>query len=360
MPVADVTVVSPYDFTVSGQRLTGRKSTPTLLEPDEACVLNFVKYIDREKPDILFFEGVGLLNFCKALVSQSVARKPGLVLDCHNVESALWESTVFAKMGGWRRLWKPRTGDALESARRADREAVRLCDVVLVPTHEDRQRLADLLRDEKEADKIKVVPNVAPAWSLRRLAAAPPADVRDEIRRLLFVGHLRYAPNVEAVGDLVHRIWPKLHAEFPHMQLIVAGRNPARRVRRWTGSRKGIELRADPPSLDEIYAGCDVAIIPLRQGGGSRVKVLEALAAGIPVIATAKAVEGLGLADGRHWLRAETAEDCLTAVRHLVQDRALRERLVREGRALVAERYTQKALADTLAPIIADLRQAAL
>ncbi|MDA4846016.1 glycosyltransferase family 4 protein [Hoeflea poritis] len=356
MPFTDVTVVSPKDFAVSNQRLTGNKSAPTLLAPDETCVQNFVKYIGHERPDILLFEGVGLLKFCEALVSQSVFKIPRLVLDFHNVESALWEENVFARMGVLRRLWKARrVVGARESVRLADREAVRLSDAVLVPTGEDRQRLTDLVGDEKQAGKIRVVPNIAPSWALRRLAAAPVANERGGIRRLLFVGHLRYTPNVEAVDALVHRIWPQLRGEFLDMRLVIAGRNPARRVRRWAGSRTDIELHADPSSLDGIYDGCDVAIMPLRQGGGSRLKVLEAFAVGMPVIATAKAVEGLGLTPDRHWLRAETAQDYVAAIRRLIRDPGLGARLVGEGRALVAERYTDKALADTLAPIIRDL-----
>ncbi len=349
-------VVSPDNFHVPGQRSTGKKSAPTLLAPDEACVLKFVKYIDNEKPDVLLFEGVGLLKFCEMLFSGHVAHRPKLVLDCHNVESVLWEETVYRQLSGWRRFWKGRRmKGALRGARRADREAVRLCDRVLVPTRQDRARLSELLEDEGQASKIRVVPNIAPGWSLEQLEAAKAPEIRKDVRRLIFVGHLRYGPNVDAVDFLLHRVWPRLRSEFPQLQLIIAGRSPARRIRRWTSSLENVVLEVDPVSLREIYAGSDAVIVPLRHGGGSRLKILEALAVGAPVIATDKAIEGLDLVEGRHWLKAETPKDYVKAVRRLEQEAGIRETLVRESRAFVAEDYTLEALRKTLAPVFSEL-----
>ncbi|WP_348640522.1 glycosyltransferase family 4 protein [Nitratireductor sp. XY-223] len=270
------------------------------------------------------------------------------------MESALWEEQHFGDARGLRRFWrKLGAGGALENVRNGDRQAARLCDLVLVPTQDDRNRLAALMGDAREAARIRIVPNIAPAWALEGLSAA--RGCRETVRRLLFVGHLRYAPNVDAIDMLLHRIWPRVRSQFPDLRLVIAGRNPKRRIRRWIEAQEGVELIADPPSLGEVYDACDAVVVPLRLGGGSRLKVLEALAVGLPVIATAKAVEGLDLVEGRHWLRAETPEDCVAALRKLGRDQPLRERLIGEGRALIGERFTERALEQTLTPIISGL-----
>ena len=100
-----------------------------------------------------------------------------------------------------------------------------------------------------------------------------------------------------------------------------------------------VELRGYVPDVSAVLADAGVLLVPLRVGGGARTKILEALAAGMPVVSTAVGVEDLGLDDGRHYLRAETADDMVAAVARLASDTGLSERLGREGAALVDARY---------------------
>lgn len=103
----------------------------------------------------------------------------------------------------------------------------------------------------------------------------------------------------------------------------------------------GHRLSADPPDLRPAYAQAAAAVMPLREGGGTRLKALEALVAGCPVVATAKAVEGLGLVPDRHYLAAERPGDFVAALLRLDADAGLAHALAVEGRRLIETRYAE-------------------
>ena len=358
LPVADVKVVSPQTFSTNERRLAYSKSTPTVLAPDDACVQNFVNYIGREKPQIVVVEGVALLKFCEHLCSASKTDRPILILDCHNAESALFEEVLAMEAPKLaRRIKSLGNGRKLHSARNADARALNLFARVLVPTQNDQLRLEKLAETPAARDKIRIVANIAPKWTLEHLSLSGGVvqEGRRPVRRLLFVGLLRYPPNVDAVRGLLRQVWPCLTSEFSGMHLSIAGRQPKSRIRRWVKSADNVDLIADPASMKDIYASVDAVVVPLKAGGGSRLKVLEAMAVGKPVIASAKAVEGLEMVDGRHWLRAETPADYVAAIRRLDNEPDLASELAENGRGLVSIRYNEQSLESALKTLIAEV-----
>jgi glycosyltransferase involved in cell wall biosynthesis len=103
-----------------------------------------------------------------------------------------------------------------------------------------------------------------------------------------------------------------------------------------------IQLIANPKEIAPIYDQADIVVVPLAEGGGSRIKILEALALGCPIVATAKAVEGLGLVPDRHFLQAENAADMARAVARLFKNESLVKLLIEEGHAHLEENFTQE------------------
>jgi glycosyltransferase involved in cell wall biosynthesis len=144
---------------------------------------------------------------------------------------------------------------------------------------------------------------------------------------LLFVGAMHYPPNASAVRWLVQELLP----ELPGAQLLVVGEGVV-------PDHPRVRATGYVESLDEVWRGASALVVPLRAGGGTRLKVLEAMAHGVPVLSTALGVEGLGAVPGEHYLEAETVEDFAEAARRLATDVALRARLCAAGRSL-AERY---------------------
>lgn len=171
---------------------------------------------------------------------------------------------------------------------------------------------------------------------------APPLPLPDE-PEVLFVGSLAHLPNQQAVRWLLGEIWPALRARVPGAHLTIVGRDPPPALAA-LAQVGGVTLAANAPDVRPYYARARAVVVPLRSGGGIRVKILEALAAGRPLATTRLGAEGLPLVPGEHALFAEGAEALALALAQLLVDRPLAERLAANGRAL-AQDYAWEALA---------------
>lgn len=197
---------------------------------------------------------------------------------------------------------------------------------------------------------VALAPNTVAVPATATATAAAAAAGRDDsagaprapAMRLLFVGNLSYEPNVEAALWLGGEIIPLLHAgDGRPVELRIAGARPAAAVAALAGP--GIEVIANPADLAPHYAWADAALAPIRAGGGTRIKILEAFAAGVPVVATAMGAEGLAAADGEHLLLAEDAAGLAAACRRLRDEPRLAAELVANALDLVRRSYSRPA-----------------
>jgi polysaccharide biosynthesis protein PslH len=157
--------------------------------------------------------------------------------------------------------------------------------------------------------------------------------------RLLFFGNLGYFPNVDAVRWLVSEIFPRVRAEVPDAELRLAGARPARMVRALART-PGVSLAAEVPAMAPEVAGATVALVPMRAGTGLQNKVLEAMAAGTPVVATPPAIAALDVRPGEHLLVAEDGPAVAAATVALLRDPARARAMAAAARALVERRYS--------------------
>jgi len=281
--------------------------TDRVLPPEAAA--GFARALAHFAPDTLVIEHPALLPLAVA------GRRAGtkLVMDMHNVESALAER--FARAQPFLAFGAKRAERAAARASaRHERDALRKADAVWVCSTDEAKRLPTIAGGAA----VHVVPNGIP-----RPESAPgvvkPAKPRGHgATTLFFAGHLGYQPNVAAVLWLVKRILP-LAGRNADLRVVLAGRSPAPAVRA-LAQNAAVSVVADPPSLDELLAAADIAVLPLRIGGGTRIKVLEAMSRGIPLAATPFAVEGLGLVDGQHYAAATTTRAFARAIVRLAQD----------------------------------------
>jgi glycosyltransferase involved in cell wall biosynthesis len=192
--------------------------------------------------------------------------------------------------------------------------------------------------------RLRYVPNaidvaaVAPVYehTHRGVDAAGPAAI--------FVASFTYEPNRNALRFLLEDVFPSVWSELPDATLTVAGsgleRPPALDPR--------VQVLGFVEDLAAAYSGARCAVVPLLQGGGTPLKLIEAMAYGLPVIATPKAVAGLDVIDGKHCILAQDAQQFAEAVVRVLRDGA--PELARSGRELVAERYSIEALSELVAP----------
>jgi glycosyltransferase involved in cell wall biosynthesis len=168
----------------------------------------------------------------------------------------------------------------------------------------------------------------------------------DTRRELVFAGSLGTYPNRDAVTFLLSEIWPALQAAAPDYRVTVVGPDPTPTMLAAARDPR-VAVTGVVPDVRPYMARAAVYVCPMRVGGGTRLKVLDALAMEKPLVATALAVEGLDLIEERHYLRAETAAEFVAQIRRLEGDAQLRRALGRAGRAL-ARRYSWDVIGERL------------
>jgi glycosyltransferase involved in cell wall biosynthesis len=233
---------------------------------------------------------------------------------------------------------------------------------VVVDADDDDERL---LRDQGADDEADRYAHLARTWLVRadRVLAASPVDAAamterygftvhtlpNAVRppasvsepparhRLLYVGNLTYAPNVDAVRDLVHDVLPRVRAAVPDATVDLVGAHDERLAE--LAGRDGVHLAGAVPDLAPWYARADLVVVPLRDGAGTRIKVLEAFAHRRPVVATPAAVSGLEVVDGESVHLGTTPAELTAHAVRLFGDPAEARRTVDRAEAVVAEHY---------------------
>ena len=175
------------------------------------------------------------------------------------------------------------------------------------------------------------------------LGRYPPRDPT-EPPVFLLAASFAWPPNVEGALRFLADGWPRLRAGAPGARLRLAGKNPPVSLIR-AANGAGAEIAANVPSMPEEFARATLLLAPLWIGAGARVKIVEALAARLPVVATPFAAEGLGLTPGAHYLEGETAAELAERALALLRDPARGEALARAGRAVAEERWSLPAVA---------------
>ena len=178
-------------------------------------------------------------------------------------------------------------------------------------------------------------------------ADTPGFDVRDG---LLFVGGFQHPPNVDAVTWFVEQVWPLVRAAAPALTLRVVGSKMPDRLRSLHGN--GIEILGFVHDIEPLLRSSKVSIAPLRYGAGVKGKVNQAMAYGLPVVATSVAVEGMGLRDGEHVRVADTPQAFADAVLKVHSDRTLWEALARGGLRNVDETFSSRVAQRVLARLL--------
>ena len=164
---------------------------------------------------------------------------------------------------------------------------------------------------------------------------------------LVFTGAMHYYPNIDAMQWFFGEIHARLRAEFPGLRVVIAGKNPTREIES-LGEIPGVEVTGAVPDIRPYYAQADVFIVPIRIGGGTRLKIVEAMAMGRPVVSTTIGCQGLDLIDGTHLLKADTAEDFANAAARFLKDAIFSQRIAQHGREFVLEHFTWTRLSGEL------------
>jgi polysaccharide biosynthesis protein PslH len=294
------------------------RGVPPLVDRFSGCEAAVLAALRGERYDLALIE-----HFWCAPYAEQLAPAAGrVVLDLHNIESRLHRHCAATESGpaafahhiferaslDLERAWLPRFSGVLAASR------------------EDAGRA----RAIAPSARFSVYPN----------ALAPtPLPPRGADNAVVFSGNLEYHPNRTAVRFFRTEIWPRLRAGHPGLVWRLVGKNPEA-VRRWTSGDPRIEVRGPVDDAVAELARARLAVVPLLSASGTRLKILEAWAAGLPVVSTTLGAEGLPVRDGEHLLLADGAPAIARAVTRLLKCSTLASNIGQAGRLLLEKEFT--------------------
>jgi glycosyltransferase involved in cell wall biosynthesis len=288
---------------------------------------------------------VAVCDFLDAAVNFPGRLNLPSVLFQHNVESEIWRRHA-ATAGNPAKKMMYRM--EFRKMLRYERAAVCKFHHVITVSENDRA----LMTQWVDGNRVTVVPTGV------NLAEYRPDPVAAQARPfpapaplITFVGAMDWEPNVDAVEYFCSEVWPSIKAEIPQVRFRIVGRNPDRRVQKWASIDASIEVTGRVPSVVEHLHQSAVVIVPLRIGGGTRLKIYEAMAAGKAVVSTTVGAEGLDVHHGRDILLADDAGSFARAVVMLLCDPELCHRYEMAA-AETAARYDWPAIGERFSEVL--------
>jgi len=292
---------------------------------DEDKVL-LEKWYGKQLFDKLICFRIYLYNF--ALFIRQVAEVANLELDLDDLESETWNNLagLFASNGKWVKAAK----NWIQSRRfwMAEGKLFAVFHRIYVCSCEDQEKVARRCRQAQ----VVVFPN-------RMLKDRIEFRLGGNQFNILFVGTLGYYPNEDAVRWFVNEVMPNLLETGCPWNFSVVGYGASAKFSDWLSGKKGVTMLGSVKELGPVYSAASMVVAPLRAGGGTKLKVLEAMLYGCPVVATGEAVYGLDLVPDKHYLHASTPEDFARQCSQLAVDSPRWTDLVQNALAFIQQNY---------------------
>jgi sugar transferase (PEP-CTERM/EpsH1 system associated) len=225
----------------------------------------------------------------------------------HNVEALIWRrhsevATNPAKKWFFRSQWNKMAAFEAQACRRFDR--------VVAVSKED----ADLMKREYGVSTVSDVPTGVDTDFFR------PKEYTERTNNIVFTGSMDWLPNEDAIRWFVDAIFPLIRYKVPDAVLTVVGRNPAASLQELASADSGVVVTGRVPDVRPYMNKASVYVVPIRIGGGTRLKIYEAMAMGLPIVSTTIGAEGLSVKDGQNILLRDDPEAFAKAVVHLLAD----------------------------------------
>lgn len=271
--------------------------------------------------------GVGVVEhfWCAPYVAALRPHVRTAILDLHNIESEFHERCAEAESGP--SALAHRAFSAYY--RELERQWLPCFDRLLATSSDDAGKLIA----RGVSVPVTVYPNAVPYHGV---------PIVEKQQAVIFSGNLRFLPNQTAVRWFRAEIWPALRAKFPGLRWRLLGKNPDGVEKDLEGDDR-IEVIGPVADAVEHLARAQVAVVPILAGSGTRLKILEAWAAGLPVVSTTLGAEGLGATPGAEILLADSADSFVNSISALLESEELRRRLGGAGRQRYEEAFTWQA-----------------
>jgi polysaccharide biosynthesis protein PslH len=264
------------------------------------------------------------------------------VLFTHNVEATIWRRHFDVATNP---IWKAISWREWRKMEAAERRYLRLADQVLTVSETDRDAFLPLVNP----GKLTVIPTGVDVEYFQPMAMEETAD------SLVFTGSMDWLANEDAIVYFVDSILPLIRQQCPKVSLEVVGRSPSRKLQALAETEKNVRLTGWVEDIRPFVARGSVCIVPLRIGGGTRLKIFEAMAMSKAVVSTSVGAEGLPVRTGENIVLADAPKDFAESVISLLRDPNRRQRMGAAARALVQENYNWSRVAESFARTLAEV-----
>ncbi len=353
-----VTIPRDPSYTLSKivRGAVGRTPLPILNYTTQAMKQALTRLLSEGTFDIVQIESIHLSAYLPFI--RKAPHRPLVICDWHNIESELMRRYSQQEARTLRKFYARDTSRKMGVV---ERRAMKEFDAHVVVSRRDESRL---LQVNPHARVFVIENGVDTSYyadeQIEKAYEAWLADGKSRFsgkfetvvrwRRIVFVGSMDYHANIDAVVNFARDVWPSVREQEPEIIFTIVGRDPATEVRE-LASLPGVEVTGTVDDVRPYYHEAVAAVVPLRVGSGSRLKILEAMAAGIPVISTSLGAEGLDVSHRENILIGDGTRELKEAIRSVVTNDDVQRKLRVGGRALVSQHYEWARLGERLARV---------
>jgi polysaccharide biosynthesis protein PslH len=267
------------------------------------------------------------------------------VIFTHNIEAVIWRRRFHVNRNP---LWKLVAWREFRTLERAERHFTRLADHVLTVSDEDRRSFLEFLPEEK----VTTVPTGVDLDYFR------PAESFPSTHSMVFTGSMDWLPNEDAIVYFSSEILPLIQKKVPDVTLCVVGRKPSRKLLALAEKNPAIQVTGRVDDIRPYVHEAAVYVVPLRIGGGTRIKIFEALGMGSAVVSTSIGAEGLPVEHGKNIFLADSPQDFANRTVDVLTQPTLRHRIGCAARDLVESQYGWAEVTNVLERVLIDAAQA--
>lgn len=331
-----------------------RAGLPFLITRDDLPAMRqLIARLAQQPFDIVHADQLTMAQFALRFrtMARSIAGKtPATVFDAHNAVYEIVERTRQTALP----FLRPILGLEAQRLKQYEARLLEQFDQVLAVSEIDKRALLNAANGSKNAEplasKIAVIPIAVDNTSSQVKQRHP------EPNHILTIGTLFYPPNADGVRWFVKQVFPLIQNQIPNVTLSVVGPRPPQDLIDLSRQQPhAIQVTGYVPDLQPYFERAAVAVVPVRVGSGMRVRILETMARGVPIVTTSTGVEGIDAIDGEHLLVADEPAKFAMAVERVLKNPALGETLVCRSRQLVQEKYDWRVVLPALETIYAKL-----
>lgn len=286
--------------------------------------------------DIIHFDTISLAEYFN-----DVGKAPK-ILNHHNMESHLLMRRSIIEKNILKKIYYKMEGHKLKYY---EKSHCGKFDVNFTVSEDDKQLLQSLIPGKR----IEVVPNGVDIEYFRR------GEIEPVPRSIIFAGGMNWYPNLDAIVYFCHEVWPLLKREYPDISFTVVGAHPPSAVLEMAEKDPSIKVTGFVDDVRHYFSCSEIYVCPMRDGGGTRLKILDTLSMETALVSTTMGCEGIDVVPEKNVLIADNPTQFVNQISRIFEDVTLRRKLGAEGRKLVAGRYAWEVIGSKLKDIYSDL-----